>query len=139
MSALICRAQVVEKVYRCVVLNGRLLDVDANYNTSTGDYTVHENGSERPFDQIFPPTGPDYAATQSWYINNEQLKLLNGKYVKYGLPRILGANEVQPISNYKGVTAFAEDRNAAKPEVIYIPVRSGCEFQPYQLNPGILH
>jgi hypothetical protein len=54
--------------------------------------------------------------------------------VKYGLPRVLGVNEVTRMGDYMGVPVFAETGATGATEVIYLPVRPGCEFQPYQLD-----
>jgi len=60
---------------------------------------------------------------------------VNGRrYVKYGLPRVLGVNEVTRTADYMGVPVFAEAGATAATEVLYVPVRPGCEFQPYQLD-----
>jgi hypothetical protein len=58
--------------------------------------------------------------------------VMNRRYVKYGLPRVLGVNEVTRVGEFQGVPIFAEAGRTAPYEVIYVPVRPGCEFQPYQ-------
>jgi hypothetical protein len=109
----------------CVVENGALREVTAMYNTQTGDTTV--NGQRIP-----ATTG--YAAGAAWFINNEAITVMNRRYVRYGLPRVLGVNEVSRVGEYQGVSLFAEAGAAGTPEVLYVPVRPGCEFQPYQLE-----
>ena len=53
--------------------------------------------------------------------------------MKYGLPRVLGTRDVNNAGTVNGVSVFAEPgANAQRPEVIYVPTRPGCEFQPYQ-------
>jgi hypothetical protein len=95
------------------------------YNTQNGDTTV--NGQPIP-----ATTG--YAAGATWYINNEPITVNGRRYVRYGLPRVLGVNEVTRSADYMGVTVFSEAGAQGTPEVLYIPVRPGCEFQPYQLE-----
>jgi hypothetical protein len=109
----------------CVVENGTLREITAVYNTQTGDTTV--NG------QPIPAT-VGYAAGATWYINNEPITVNERRYVRYGLPRVLGVNEVTRTADYQGVSVFAEAGAQGTPEVLYIPVRPGCEFQPYQLE-----
>jgi hypothetical protein len=53
--------------------------------------------------------------------------------VRYGLPRVLGVNEVTRMGEFQGVPLFAE-AGQSRPEVVYVPVRPGCEFQPYQVE-----
>ncbi len=104
----------------CVLQNGQLTTVTAQYNPATGDTTG------------VPTVTDGYAANASWFINNEPITFNNRRYVKYGLPRVLGVTEVTSIGNFQGVPVFAEAGATGAPDVIYIPVRTGCEFQPYQ-------
>jgi hypothetical protein len=113
----------------CVVENGALREVTGQYNTATGDTMV--NG--RPFSSVHPAT-TGYAAGATWYINNEPIMVMGRRYVRYGLPRVLGTNEVSRVADYQGVPVFAEAGATGTPEVLYVPVRPGCEFQPYQLE-----
>jgi hypothetical protein len=108
----------------CVVENGTLRNMTAQYNTQTGDTTM--NG------QRFSPSMTGYAAGATWFINNEPVTMMGRRYVKYGLPRVLGVNEVTRVGEYMGVSVFAETGAMGTPEVLYVPVRPGCEFQPYQ-------
>jgi hypothetical protein len=108
------------------VENGALLGVTARYNLRTGDTTV----SGRPFSEVYPATG-GYAAGAMWYINNEAITVNGRRYVKYGLPRVLGIREVARGGEYRGVTMFQEAGGETSWLVLYAPVRSGCEFQPY--------
>jgi hypothetical protein len=108
----------------CVVENGMLRNMTVQYNTQTGDTTM--NG------QRFSPSMTGYAAGATWFINNEPVMVMGRRYVKYGLPRVLGVNEVTRVGEYQGVSVFAETGATGTPEVLYLPVRAGCEFQPYQ-------
>jgi opacity protein-like surface antigen len=112
----------------CVLQDGNLANVTAQYNTARGDTMV--NG--QPFATAFP-TNAQYAANASWYINNEPLTFQNRRFVKYGLPRVLGVNEVTRVGEFGGVPVFAET-GQTRPEVVYVLVRPGCEFQPYQVE-----
>ncbi|MBW3571943.1 MAG: hypothetical protein KY467_12640, partial [Gemmatimonadetes bacterium] len=80
------------------------------------------------------PATVGYAAGATWYINNEPIMVNGRRYVRYGLPRVLGVNEVTRTAEYQGVPVFVEAGAQGTPEVLYIPVRPGCEFQPYQLE-----
>ncbi|HEY0022216.1 MAG TPA: outer membrane beta-barrel protein [Longimicrobium sp.] len=111
----------------CVVENGALRTVQAQYTQATGDTTV----AGRPFAQAYPATAAQYAAGAAWYIQNEQITVQGRRYVRFGLPRVLGTGEVARIADHQGVPVFAQ-AGAARPEVVYLPVRPGCEFQPYQ-------
>lgn len=85
----------------------------------------------QPITQAFPADST-YALNAPWWVEHEPLDLLGSRYLMYGLPRILGTNDVVSITEFRGVPVFAEPTaDPARPEVIYIPVRPGCEFQPY--------
>jgi hypothetical protein len=112
----------------CVVRQGHLESVEVQVLSFNGD-TVYDT---MPVSQAFP-TDSTYALNASWYRDREPLSLLGGRYVMYGLPRILGTTDVVPVATFRGVTVFAEpgaDRRWT--EVVYLPTRPGCEFQPYQ-------
>jgi Outer membrane protein beta-barrel domain len=111
----------------CVVQNGMLSSVQAQYNPSTRDTTV--NG--RPFGQAYPAAAAPYASGAAWYIQNEHITVGGRRFVKFGMPRVLGVNDVVRADEYQGIPVFAE-AGTARPDVVYVPVRPGCEFQPYQ-------
>jgi len=111
----------------CVVQNGALTEVEAMYNTATGD-TMTTTGQR--FSEAYP-AGAQYAGGATWYVNNEPVTFNGRRYVKYGLPRVLGTTEVGRAGEYQGVSVFSEGGSMSA-DVIYIPVRPGCEFQPYQ-------
>ncbi|HEY0037713.1 MAG TPA: hypothetical protein VGB66_13540 [Longimicrobium sp.] len=111
----------------CVVENGMLRNVEAEYTSATGDTTV----AGRRFGEAYPATAPAYAAGTGWYIQGEPIMIDRRRYVKYGLPRVLGVNEVTRVGDHQGVPVFAET-GTTRPDVVYVPVRPGCEFQPYQ-------
>ena len=109
----------------CVVENGMLREVTAQYNTATGD-TMYAGGMR--------PSMTGYAGGEPWFIANEAITVNGRRYVRYGLPRVLGVSEVSRTADFSGVPVFAEAGATGTPEVLYVPVRPGCEFQPYQLE-----
>ena len=110
----------------CVIENGMLRNVEAEYASATGDTTV----AGRPFSEAYPATAPAYAAGAGWYIQGEPITLDRRRYVKFGLARVLGVDEVARVGEHQGVPVFAE-AGTTRPEVVYVAVRPGCEFQPY--------
>jgi Outer membrane protein beta-barrel domain len=111
----------------CVVENGMLRNVPAQYTAATGDTMV----AGRPFAQAYPAAAPSYAGGAGWYIQGGPISLDGRRFVKFGLPRVLGVNEVARTGEYQGVPVFAEP-GMARPDVVYVAIRPGCEFQPYQ-------
>jgi hypothetical protein len=112
----------------CVVEGTGLREVEAMYNPATGDTMV----AGQPFATAFPATTPTYAAGATWYINNEPVQFQNRRYVRFGLPRVVAPTDVARIGEYQGTSVFGDATATGTPDVIYIPVRPGCEFQPYQ-------
>jgi hypothetical protein len=75
-----------------------------------------------------------YAETESWYLDNEVIQVKGNRYVKYGLPRVLAPGEVELAGNYRNTDVYAEAGTKGIPSILYIPVRKGCEFQPYLME-----
>ncbi len=69
---------------------------------------------------------------RDWFRNNETLTINGARYTKYGLPRILGPDEVAWLTEYDDVGVFAEAGSGNAPDVIYVLVAPECAFQPYQ-------
>ncbi|HYD24362.1 MAG TPA: YbjN domain-containing protein [Croceibacterium sp.] len=79
-----------------------------------------------------PAAGHSGARSLPWYINNDTVSVRGTSYVKYGLPRVLGPNEVEQYGSYKGGFFYGE-AGADSREVLYLLTDlAGCEFQPYQ-------
>jgi hypothetical protein len=116
------------QVQICVVRDGALTTVAATYDPATNDTTV----GGQPFATAFP-AGAQYAANAGWYAGGGPIRFQNRRFVRFDLPRVLGANEVTRVGDFRGVPIFAE-AGRSRPEVIYLPVRPGCEFQPYQVE-----
>jgi hypothetical protein len=121
-----------QKINVCVIDQKNLKTVTADYSPATGDTTIMVNGRAKLFREVYKSTGSEYAASAKWYINNDVLTIRTKKFVKYGLPRILSTTDVVRAAEYQGVGVYVEAGIKGVPEVIYIPTRSGCEFQPYQ-------
>lgn len=119
----------------CVLSNGTLKNVSASYNTRTGDTLVTVSTGPVYFHALYP-NDASYAEGHAWYFKNNALRHRGRRYRKYGLPRVLETSEIVRAGSTVGtVPLFVEDATANPPEVLYVPVRVGCEFQPYQLQP----
>ena len=137
LSASVTTAQSY-KVTQCVIENGSLKTVSSDYDPATGNYSITVNGIKKSFNAVYPEQGSDYAASASWYVNNETITVTGKKFVKYGLPRILSTTDVEKLTVYNRIGVYVEAGLKGAAEVIYIPVRRGCEFQPYQQQPGVV-
>lgn len=119
----------------CVLADGTLKDVSASYDTRTGDTLVTVSTGPVYFHAVYP-NDASYAEGHAWYFKNNALRHSGRRYRKYGLPRVLGSSEVARATSTVGtVPLFVEAGTVGLPEVLYVPVRVGCEFQPYQLEP----
>lgn len=129
------QAAVTRTISVCVLSSGTLKEVPASYDTRTGDTLVTVSTGPVYFHAVYP-NDANYAAGHAWYFKNNTLRHRGRRYRKYGLPRVLGTSEVARLSSTIGtVPLFVETGTVELPEVLYVPVRVGCEFQPYQLEP----
>jgi hypothetical protein len=81
-----------------------------------------------------PASGHSGARSLTWYINNESMTIDGSRYVKYGLPRVLGPGEVELVASAEGGYFYAEAGSDSR-EVLYLLTDlAGCEFQPYQIE-----
>lgn len=115
----------------CVLSAGHLREVEVRYDVTTGDSATAQG---RPFSEAYP-VDSSYAAVHRWFVEGEMLPIAGREFPleKYGLPRLIRVHEVERFGVYRGVPVFVEAGTAASvPDVVYLPVRPGCEFQPYQ-------
>jgi hypothetical protein len=118
----------------CVVDNGALREVSATYTPSTGDTTVNN----RDFSDVYPTTVPTYASGATWYINNDSITVNGEEYVRFGVARVITPpSQLTRVGEFQGTPIFGQTGEAAPQQVLYVPLRPGCEFQPYQLREEI--
>jgi hypothetical protein len=111
----------------CVVQNGELAQVDAVYDPERADTLI----GGQPVAMVHASDALPYAAGTPWFINHEALEVRGRRFSKYGLPRALAPQQLQRMGEFRGVPLFVE-AGQTQPDVYYVPVRPGCEFQPYQ-------
>ena len=112
----------------CVVRDGQLAEVEATYDAARADTMI----GGQPVAMAYPADALPYAAGTAWFINHEPLAMGNSRYIKYGLPRRLSPRDLRPAGEYRGVPLFTDASMPGNTDIYYVPVRSGCEFQPYQ-------
>lgn len=112
----------------CFVQRGRLVEINIIWNPATGDTMTVDS---LPITQVAPLTG-EYASVAGWYVNQDTITLHGRPFGRYGMTRELGINEVEKVGEYRGVGVYgaAGDPQAAT-NVVYLPTRPGCQFQPY--------
>ena len=118
------------EVRMCVVHEGAVREVSAVRDPATGAVTV--NG--QPFSAAFPDVG-QYAESHEFFTADRPVTFGGRRYVRFGLPRVLEPSMVRRAGEFMGVPVFVEAGAAGGTQpVIYLPVRTGCEFQPYELE-----
>jgi hypothetical protein len=128
-TTIISFSQNTRTIRECIIEKGVLKEVNVTYDINTGEKTLTYNGVFTKYETL--EKSADYAVNKSWYKNSEAIEYAGTNYEKYGLPRILGVTEIKKHGEYSGVGVYIEASLADNFEVIYIPVRQGCEFQPY--------
>jgi len=113
-----------DAVTTCVA-NGSEL---ASFRVAAGD-TIAFQDSVR---LAHPAPRPGYAAEQPWFTANEPISFRRGYLIKYGLPRFIEPHLLRRVGEYRGVGVYMAETDWWRVEVFYLPVRAGCEFQPYK-------
>lgn len=124
--------QVEEAIRVCVVEGNRLTEVAAIYIPARRDTVVLVDGQRRAFASVYPATAPGYAESASGTIT-----VSGQEYVSFGLPRVIPAAQLTRVGESDGVGLFAETGAQAPHGTLYLPLRPGCQFQPYQLREAI--
>jgi hypothetical protein len=126
-------APATREITVCVVEDGQLRTVTATFNPATSDTMI----AGQRFTQRYPAQAPMYAAGQSWMIQQQPVTFQNREYVPFGVTRVIQPPQLQRVGEFQGTAVFAETGAATPHQVVYVPVRPGCEFQPYQLRAAI--
>ncbi|HZG44099.1 MAG TPA: hypothetical protein VEY93_14220 [Longimicrobium sp.] len=111
----------------CVVHEGTLRTVRAEYDRESGDTLVEE----RPLYDVFPNSTPPYAAQADWLNAREPILFQDRAYYWNGRRVVLSPDELRAVGEFRGIPLFAEVDEAAGLSIMFVPVGRGCEFQPY--------
>jgi len=118
----------------CVIQDGQIRNVTATFNPATNDTMV----AGQRFRDAHPATAPTYAAGANWYVTTDQMRFNNREYVRFGVSRLITTPaQLTRVGEFQGTPIFAEAGAMAPYQVLYVPLRPGCEFQPYQLRTAI--
>ena len=114
----------------CVLRDGEIAEVEAVFDTARRDTLV----DGRPFSEAHPAGSPPYAAASPWYVDDAPLPFQGRMLMKHGLPRIFAPGQLRRAGEFRGLPLFAEAGDRGVPDVVYVFVRPGCEFHPYQVD-----
>jgi hypothetical protein len=119
----------------CVIQDGQLRMVEATFVPATNDTVIVRDGQRVRFAQAYP-TGPTFAAGADWFVAGEAIRFQNRTYNRFGLPRVMTPpqDQLTRVGEHRGVPLFAAPGAATPAQVLYVPIRPTCEFQPYQLE-----
>jgi len=113
-----------EMVTTCVSRGGGL----SLFTMPVGDTAAFQDSIRR----AEPLPHPHYAGEQPWFTVGEPFAFRGQRLVKYGLPRFIEGHLLRRVGEHAGV-GVSVDRDAWwLVGALYLPVRGGCEFQPYQ-------
>jgi hypothetical protein len=117
----------------CVMIDDDLRIITGTYLPATGDTLI----GGVPFREAHPVTAPAYAPAAPWYVQTDSLQFGQQLYVRFGLTRRLDPPELVRVGTHQGTAIFAETGSAAPHPALFVPVRPGCVFQPYQRREAI--
>lgn len=111
----------------CVLLDDDLRYVAGQRHLLTGDTLV----DGKPFRNVYPASTPPYALNAPW-LYKELITLRGATYTAYGPPQILTPDGLIRVGEFRGIPLFAEEGTQnSRPGMLLVPLRPGCEFQPY--------
>lgn len=117
---------VVRGLRVCVIRDGELAEVSADYSIISGD-TLYQG---LPLSHTFPLTG-EYAGVAGWYVHNEPITFHGVRWIRYGVPRQLRIDELTRVGEYDDVGVYLEAGQTVPADYIYLPARPGCVFETY--------
>ena len=126
----------ITKFYKtklCLIEKGVLKEVDAE--EAPYEITAVINGKKQTVEKYSSTDLPGYAANQPWFTNNEPIQFKGMNFKKTEKFETLSASEVKKIGDYKTVGVYiAKNSSLDSSGVIYIPIRIGCAWKPYEID-----
>lgn len=116
-----------DSVTVCVVQDGELRSIEAEHDLTTGDTLV--DGT--PLGEAFPDSAPPYAGRAPWFIRRKPVTFQDRLYYWNSPQRVVTPEELRPVGMFQDIPLFAHNDLSAGLGILYIPVRRGCQFQPY--------
>lgn len=122
----------IERAMEVCILDGRQLrTLAAVYRPETGDTVVIVQGERRPLSEVYD-LNAGYAEDALWFAGKDAVQYAGREYKPFGIERIVEPNELVYNGELQGVNVFVQAGESTPPEVFYVPVRPGCEVQPYR-------
>jgi hypothetical protein len=122
-----------QPMQECIIRNDSLVLITVDYDPASGSKTVLAENGRVSFESAYP-SDSRYAHSREWYVDNTRISFRGSTYEKFELPRVMSIGDVVHVGAFDDVGIYALPANSEKPPVIYVPVRTGCEFQAYQLT-----
>jgi hypothetical protein len=112
-----------EMVTTCVASGSQLTP----FQMAAGDTAAFQDSLRR----AHPAPSPGYAAEQPWFSGKGWIPFHQQPWSKASVPRFLDLRLLRRVGEHEGVGVYAEHRAWWRVHAVYLPVRAGCEFQPY--------
>ena len=122
-----------QPMQECIIRNDSLVLITVDYDPASGSKTVIQDHMRVSFESAYP-SDSRYAHSREWYVNNTRISFHGHTYEKYGLPQVRSIGDLVHAGAFDDVGIYTQPGAADHPSVIYVPVRTGCEFQAYQLT-----
>jgi hypothetical protein len=120
---------VVERLLAvCLLIDNDLRMVNVTFRPESGDTML----DGVPLHLAHPATMPGYGAGAAWFVQEDSLTFDDAVWIKFGVTRAIDPDDVRPIGFHQGTPLFAEAPAQPPYPVLYVPVRPGCEVQPYR-------
>jgi hypothetical protein len=97
-----------------------------------GKVVVLVSGRIHDLDSLHPVAAASgYAGREAWALAGDPLTVRGRRYEKVGPERLIPYDQLQRFDDYRAVPLFADPKDPAPPRALYLPLRTGCVFQPY--------
>ena len=126
----------LNSVPTALVVKGKWVKSNYFYDSGSGNYFFDDGKTKTEFDTYFK-NSPDYMRGQPW-ARNETVAFGKKTYERYGLPRVLGYDDIKPAGKIGTVLVMvAADEKAKVPEQIWLPYEASMgvvSLQPFRLK-----
>ncbi len=116
----------------CTVRKRRVVEVDAEVDSATGDTTI----GGRPIAEALPASQPPYIAQTVWYRSGEPVEFRKRRWFTEGYPAIrFQPSDAEYIGEFRGAPIFRETEQFRTGK-IYLLLSPSCMFQPFDSHAG---
>ena len=105
---------------------------DLSAKKQNGRVALLVDGEIRSLEELHPVNLiAGYAGQEPWFTRGQPLTFQRRQYMKYRGERRVPIEMLKRVGEHQGIPLFAAPTDTMPPPAVYIPIRSGCIFQPY--------